>query len=194
MIYRPAVFCPKQKEWDQYAIESAKMLIPDGLILSKETANDVAHLMLHTTSQIIAFEFYAREEEDEVLELVLRAVTDLKIHETRNGGTLGKKPALYLITHHFSESLLKHLSFEHLEAHLFQWRWIRSETHQAMLIEEYKVPEGYKTSPPAPSLSANAGSSVRFRLFRDELSVPEQIAFSHFGIELRNRLTEHHRL
>ncbi|MBI3999743.1 MAG: hypothetical protein HY351_03930 [Candidatus Omnitrophica bacterium] len=187
IIYQPAAFHSNQDGLSHLAVELINGLVPTGKLLSSRVEADSAHLMLQTTSTLIAFEVYSREVGEEIFETILklRAFLEAKRKE-QNDPTL-KDTSIYLLGTDFSHEFLKQVPSRLIGIRLFDWYFIRSGTQEAVMVRELKT-EGDCSKRAIDSIQKDpTRNRLQTYSFYQELSTQEFIALSRLGMELRNR-------
>ena len=187
IIYQPAAFHSNQDGLSHLAVELINGLVPKGKLLSSRVETDSAHLMLQTTSTLIAFEVYSREIGEEIFETILKLRVFLEAKRKEQKDPTLKDIAIYLLGTDFSHEFLKQVPSRLIGVRLFDWYFIRSGTQEAVMVRELKAEGGYGNR----AIDSIQKDPTRNRLqphsFYQELSTQEFIALSRLGMELRSR-------
>ena len=187
IIYQPAAFHSNQDGLSHLAVELINGLVPKGKLLSSRVEADSAHLMLQTTSTLIAFEVYSREIGEEIFETILKLRVFLEAKRKEQNDPALKDISIYLLGTDFSHEFLKRIPSSLIGVRLFNWHLIRSGTQEAAMVREVKV-EGGSSKKTIDSIQTDpAGNRLKTHSFYQELSTQEFIALSRLGMELRSR-------
>lgn len=188
-IYEPCVFGGDSRELKQLASHLAEYLLPGAVPLSGPLDSDPVHLTLRQKEVLIQFVLFSRELREEGFEILLDHVAKLEAKRNEQHDPTLQEIGICLAAPGFSQSFLSRVPFELVRISLIEWSSIRSESHEAILVRTAR--KGIGLDPASGKIVRNEETkkslqpSVRYS--PQELSTPELITFSRFGMELRSR-------
>lgn len=188
IIYQPAVFQAHPDKFNRLAIELAEALVfPKWKLLSSHSDADSVHLLLQTSSALLAFEVYSKKVGEEIFEGVLRLGAFLEAKRKEQNIPALKDISIYILAEDFSREFLDRIPSSLIGICLFKWHLLRADMQEAVMVHEMKRGIGQNKGA-VNSIEENlAGDDLQIQPFHQELSTREFIALSRLGMELRSQ-------
>ena len=189
-IYKPfARGADDPLELRQLVSYMAEHLLPGAVPLSPPLDFDPIHLALRQKETLIQFVLFARELGEEGFEILLDHVAKLEAKRNEQHDPTLQEIGICLAATGFSQTFLVRIPFELVRVSLIEWSFIRSEEEEAILIRDVRKGISLKPNSPKINHKDDVSKLSQFTLpsASGELSTPELITFSRFGMELRSR-------
>lgn len=188
-IYEPCVFGGDPCELKQLASHLVEHLLAGAVPISSPLDSDPVHLVFRRKDVLIQFVLFSRELGEEGFEILLDHVAKLEAKRGEQHDPTLQEIGICLAAPGFSQNFLSRVPFELVRITLIEWSLICSENQEAILVRT--VRKGIGLDPVSPKIVGNEETKKSFqpslRYSAQELSTPELITFSRFGMELRSR-------
>lgn len=186
-IYEPLAVSRDQCDLKSIASRLAEFFLPGAVPISPPIYHHSARLMLRQKSVLVEFCLHADELGDDQYGSLLEEMARLEARRKEEHDPTLQEIAICIGAFGFSQNFLTRIPHDLIRVMLFEWSFLRSDKEEALLVRQVRRGNALEHGDGGGNLERLKHSLFAHTKAPQDLSTPELVAFSRFGMELRSR-------